>query len=96
MPGASVTRGLPAVNAVEPFTRDPMKGVPMTLIRASSLSRADMARLGNNVLPAVLSDRRGERSDGRPAAHGESTEHLEEADWPRRPTTIAGAAGWVC
>ncbi len=68
----------------------------MTLIRASSLSRADMIRLGNNVLPAVLRDRRGERVDDRLAAHDESVECLEEAYQPRSPNTIAGAAGCVC
>ena len=68
----------------------------MTLIPASSLSRADMIRLGNNVLPAVLRDRRGERVDDRPAVYDESVEHLEEADWPRSPQTIPGAAGCIC
>ena len=30
----------------------------MTIVRAASLSHADLMRLGNNVLPAVIDDRR--------------------------------------
>ena len=50
----------------------------MTIVRASSLSRAEMCLLGNNVLPAVREDRRHDLAALNRSlhAHGEAVDEL--------------------
>ena len=50
----------------------------MTIVRASSLSRADMCMLGNNVLPAVREDQRHDLAAVNRSlhAHGEAVDEL--------------------
>ena len=72
----------------------------MTLIPAARLSRADMLRLGNNVLPEVQLDGR-EQDDldaaGRfLAACGHAAGAPSRLGAGRSPGAIDGAAGWVC
>ena len=70
----------------------------MTLIPAAQLSRADLLRLGNNVLPEVQLDGREQddldAADRFLAAHGAGGPNQLGAS--RLPQTIPGAAGWVC
>ena len=70
----------------------------MTLIPATQLSRADMLRLGNNVLPEVQLDGR-EQDDldaaGRFLAACDAGEPAEFGV-ARLPHSIPGAAGCVC
>jgi len=50
----------------------------MTIVRASSLSRAELCMLGNNVLPAVREDRHNLAAMNRSLhAHGEPVDDLE-------------------
>ena len=50
----------------------------MTIVRASSLSRAELCMLGNNVLPAVHEDRRHDLAAVNRSlhAHGEAVDEL--------------------
>ena len=72
----------------------------MTIVPISRLTHADMLRLGNNVLPAVLLDSQRQDELGAVnrslAIHGECVEDVAEPSWPRSPNTIAGAAGCIC
>ena len=50
----------------------------MTIVRASSLSRAELCMLGNNVLPAAREDRHNLAAVNRSLhAHGEAVDQLE-------------------
>ena len=72
----------------------------MTIVPMSRLTRADILRLGNNVLPAVLCDSQRQDELGAVnrslAIHGECVENLAQPSWPRSPNTIAGAVGCIC
>ena len=72
----------------------------MTVIPASSLSRADLARLGNNVLGQVLRDREDPDDlsavNRSLAACDEAVDDLVLPGLPRPADTIAGVAGCVC
>ena len=72
----------------------------MTIVPMSRLTHADMLRLGNNILPAVLLDSQRQDELGAVnrslAIHGEDVTDLAEPSRPRSPTGIAGAAGCVC
>ena len=72
----------------------------MTIVPISRLTQADILRLGNNVLPAVLLDSQRQYELGAVnrslAIHGECVENLAQPSRPRSANTIAGAAGCVC